>query len=159
MSVYVLLAFESDEQAHDMIKSMIDVGGIMTDTSVYYPEVKAVFKKPTKFCECGVGGGKMGFSFVRGRKYGWWVHSGCGKPTKAWADGEHWYASLGTNLLPVEIAGEYRPQGWEESAMEWRDLVPIDLDHPNRKRWPHADPPVPSVLQSAEAGSDEGGAA
>lgn len=115
MAKYILLAFDDDSEA-DKFVDYHDQGVILSipayelnttydPNSVYLkPTVRAVFKKPTQFCECT--GEK---SFTRGRKYGWYVHAKCGKPTTGWAHGDIWYTALGLNLLPVsEVAPENR---------------------------------------------------
>jgi len=72
MAKYVLLEFNNDEEA-DGFTGMI-VGASVTGSLT----IKAVFKKPTQFCECVVKSDKS----VRGRKWGWWVHKECGRPKR-----------------------------------------------------------------------------
>jgi len=114
MARYVLLAFDDDTKADEFVQACQETGVVAAvsneDASLkhFAPTVRAVYQKPTMFCTC-VGGGKQGKGFTRGKKHGWWVHSGCGKPTKAWADGEHWFVALGVNKLPKSPeASEYR---------------------------------------------------
>jgi hypothetical protein len=84
-----------------------------TSTTKYVDlTVRAMYAKPTLFCEMRASHSKHGFS--RGKKFGWMVCAapGCGRPTKAWATGDGWFANLGTNLLPVsEERPEYRGFG------------------------------------------------
>jgi hypothetical protein len=90
-----------------------------------------VYKCPTLFHESSECRGDT--TFARGPKYGWMVCTRCGKPTRAWAEGDGWYTSLGTNMLPVtEEAGEYRGYGvpghyWDK---EKRAYVPYGRSHP-----------------------------
>jgi hypothetical protein len=72
-------------------------------------KLRALFKKPTKFCEC-TNVKKRGFT--RGQKYGWWVCDQCKRPTQGWARLELAYQVFGKNLLPPsEDAPEYRGDG------------------------------------------------
>jgi len=127
MAVYVLLAFDDDDQAHTLVEDMLRTpyADILTPSQEnnVHATVRGVWKKPTLFCDPSDGHlkskGKFSHSFSRGKKYGWWVCAQCGKPREAWARGNAWYTALGTNLLSKEIAPEYRPPGWESPA-EWR---------------------------------------
>lgn len=102
MAKYVLLAFDSDTEANEFVEAVQD------RTSREEFTVRGVWKKPTKFCECTSGNIKQR-GWTRGKKFGWWVCDRCHKPSKAWAQGDVWYNSLGTNLLPVSHeAPEYR---------------------------------------------------
>jgi hypothetical protein len=112
MAKYVLLQFDHDEEADEFCQRFTED---VEERAKYqrvgiYAYVRGVFKKPTKFCEC-IGDMKKR-AFTRGRKYGWWVCTKCGKPTPAWARGDHWFLALGRNLLPVDdSASEYRGDG------------------------------------------------
>jgi len=136
MAVYVVLQFDNDQQAKTLVGDMLDNPESDILTPVQENNVKAtvraVFKKPTLFCECP-GGRKTGEGgSTRGRKYGWWVHAACGKPKKFWANGNQWYA-FGTNLLPLALLEkmglptEERPAGWK-SDQSWTFLLE-DTDH------------------------------
>ncbi len=124
MAVYVLLSFEDDEEAKDFVR------GKVLDNP-YLPTVCGVFKKPTVFCEEPTtrhGKGKTGVGWTRGKKYGWWVCTFCGKPSgiAATAGSTKWELALGTNLLPPELSPvefEIRLPGWR-SEVEWRFLLP-----------------------------------
>lgn len=120
MAKYVLLTFDEDDAADQFVEAAQKhdlrrlVGDYIEEAEWVDCTVRAVYKKPTKFCtgtdkpECR--GHKKGFT--RGTKYGWWVCAACGKPTQAWGDGEHWYATHGKNLLPKTVeAPEYRGGG------------------------------------------------
>lgn len=98
MAKYVLVAFESDSDADKFVAAAkVYAADEKTNMSEVFGYVSAVYKKPTKFCECKGHSGP----YTRGKKYGWWVHArkGCGKPTRWWADGQHWFVVLGNNLL------------------------------------------------------------
>lgn len=132
MAVYVMLAFDDDNEAKEFVKVNIDPRGQIAygedEQVVQGATVRGVWKKPTLFCDPSDGhadghGRTQSRSFSRGKKYGWWVCVHCGKPRKQWAAGDAWYTALGTNLLPKELAPEYRPRGWE-SPEEWTDLLP-----------------------------------
>lgn len=130
MAVYVLLAFDNDEDARTLVQDMLEYPdrNILTPAQEndVHATVRGVWKKPTVFCECRVERavkGKTTSGWTRGKKYGWWVCAKCGKPAEAWARGDSWYTALGTNLIPqCEIAPEYRPAGWESPA-EWRFVL------------------------------------
>jgi len=114
MAKYVLLEFGDDEEAERFMEEMkAGLIGVLQDmniTKAFQPLLRAVYKKPTKFCECI--GDMKSRGFTRGRKYGWWVCTKCGRPTHAWGRGDHWFLALGRNLLPVDDgATEYRGDG------------------------------------------------
>lgn len=109
MARYVLLEFDDNADAEALVEA-IDAGIVISHEkrSFLKPRLRGLWMKPTQFCECK-GKGKNTRSFTRGTKYGLWVHSACKKPTRGWGLGEHWFVSLGRNLLPVsETAPEYR---------------------------------------------------
>jgi hypothetical protein len=118
MAKYVLLAFDNDEDADQFIaftnQYKVTLIGPQYDATELPTALRAVYKKPTKFCE-GAGctqSGKGRPGFTRGTKYGWWVCANCKKPARPWAEGSMWYTALGLNLLPVsEEAPEYRGPG------------------------------------------------
>jgi hypothetical protein len=115
MAKYVLLVFDDDNEADKFVKAtqehVVTRYNYDSDQTVECNfELRAVYKKPTKFCECT--GDMRKRAFTRGTKYGWWVCNKCGKPTPAWARGDHWFLALGRNLLPVDDgATEYRGDG------------------------------------------------
>jgi hypothetical protein len=128
MAVYVVLEFANDEEAKKLVQEEFTLRGhLMGNPPVLIIPyvVVGVFKRPTIFCECTLT--KTGHSFTRGRKYGWWVHAKCGKPTPRWGSRDGWFSFMGTNLLPAELSGEYRPQGWETEA-SWNFLLPKALE-------------------------------
>jgi hypothetical protein len=135
MAVYVLLTFDNDGEAKKFVENVLrdgEVGSkqgdlISSDLEWAETSVRGVWKKPTIFCTCVSSDRKVGFT--RGRKYGWWVHAGCGKPSKLWAQGNAWCTALGVNLLPQsEIAPEYRPPGGEVVPL-WQ--LPTELLNPS----------------------------
>jgi len=131
MAIYLMLEFKDDNDAHTFVKDVLEHGAVTASSAVVEEDrvlttlivpttVRAVWKKPTIFCTCESFERKMGFT--RGRKYGWWVHSKCSKPSKLWAAGNHWCSEFGMNLLPQsEIAPEYRPPHFE-SPEPWKSL-------------------------------------
>lgn len=119
MARYVLLSFDSNNEADEFINAVSVEGGIFfmgKDTHFKHidPEktfVRGLWAKPTQFCECSGSGAKRE-GYARGQKFGWWVHNACGKPTKGWARGDHYYPALGKNMLPVTPqAPEWRGEG------------------------------------------------
>lgn len=130
MAVYVVLAFEDEGEAKEMVQEIVKGGVVMVPGK--YPDetlamgdakVYGVWKKPTKFCEC-ISAGKRDGGYARSKNYGWWVHAACGRPTKAWSQGEYFHIDMGTNLLPREV----HPNGKDfvtkfRSEAEWSFLV------------------------------------
>lgn len=124
MARYVILAIEDNQVADALIGAIGRGGGhvLITTPTPLGDEgkqtfqigplkgvfVRGLYMKPTQFCACADKSG----GYTRGKKYGLWVHSKCLKPTRAWALGDHWYASMGKNLLPPsELAPEWRGDG------------------------------------------------
>lgn len=127
MSVYVILEFDSDEEAKTLVKDVVQYE-VVPDTRDHlenYPlsglsvKVVSVVKKPTKFCHCIK---KTGWT--RGKNYGWWVCATCKLPTQLWASRANWDQFMGLNLLPQEISGETRSKGLERSPFTWDFLLP-----------------------------------
>jgi hypothetical protein len=139
MARYVLVAFDNDIAADEFVQAVERPGGFFflgsdghfrtanitddpTNTTAF---VRGVWQKATKFCDCQPGGKKQERGFTRSKKYAWWVHADCGKPTKLWASGEHFFYSLGKNLLPVSAeAPEWRGEGvhghnWDPETKQW----------------------------------------
>jgi hypothetical protein len=87
-----------------------------------------MWQAPTKFCSCDSRERAKGFS--KSKKYAWWVHAACGKPTMHWAKavGERLFLALGKNLLPVtDDAPEWRGSGvhghrWDEEKKQWINI-------------------------------------
>jgi hypothetical protein len=112
MARYVLLSFDNDKEADDFVqatqerKTVAVASATEVVANLYEATVRAVFKKPTIFCQCTAIKHR---GWTRGKKFGWWVCSQCHKPSRGWAHGDMWYAALGTNLLPIsEEAPENR---------------------------------------------------
>lgn len=120
MARYVVVSFEDNKEADAFIAAIEHPGFIIMGQAVDPTSSEATFQalsekvfvrglymQPTQFCECAEVG-----PWTRGSKYGLWVHTVCKKPSKKWARGDHWFASLGKNLLPVsEEAPEWRGEG------------------------------------------------
>lgn len=96
MPRYVLLEFDDVGQAEAFVRSIQDANE-RNSVSVAYmtrrPEsddeycvsyvdkglrAEAMWARPTKFCECNTVGGEES----RGKKYGWLVHTSCGRPIR-----------------------------------------------------------------------------
>jgi hypothetical protein len=129
MARYVLLAFDSNAEADAFIAAVdrntrergqifytVPVAGqdeMKIHTLPDTVDVRGLYMRPTQFCDCeaSVMSAKDS-AFTRGKKFGMWVHNKCGKPTKAWATGDHWFGAIGRNLLPVSAtAPEWRGEG------------------------------------------------
>lgn len=97
MARYVLVEFDDDAAARKFVEKVNGNYGLPEGERKF--RVRAVWGKPTKFCDCiGARKGLMGFR--RGEKSGWWLHTECGRPTRQWAKGNHWFSAIGRNLLP-----------------------------------------------------------
>lgn len=117
MACYVLLEFDDNTKAKNFI---VKVNGeyAAIDMPARGFRVRALWGKPTKFCEC-TGGRKGMFPYRRAEKSGWWVHSECGRPNVAWGKNHnHWFSALGRNLLPKN-----------------KDYVPGEGKEPGDSRW------------------------
>lgn len=131
-----MVAFDDDATADEFVEAVSRPGGFFflgkdghfrttnNDESATKAFVRGMWQRPTKFCDCGITKANKK-PYARSKKYGWWVHKDCAKPEKLWADGEHYYYSLGTNLLPVSAdAPEWRGNGvyghnWDENTKQW----------------------------------------
>jgi hypothetical protein len=72
---YILLEFANDSEADAFTSTIVDAGAAGSLT------VRAVYKKPTLFCECL----KTSDRSLLGEKYGWRVCPTCVKPKRgAW---------------------------------------------------------------------------
>jgi len=107
MPRYVLLQFDDTVKAAAFVRRVNGEYAAVDDDRPI--KVRAVWAIPTKFCECQRSRGKM-WPFSRGVKSGWWLHVDCGRPTRAWGLGVHWFDSIGRNLLPGNH--DEVPQGW-----------------------------------------------
>lgn len=76
MARYLLLRFENDED--------LDIA-ILEKEIRHLPEVIAVYKAPTVFCECAKDSSvpMRKQAWGRGLKWGWWVCNMCNKPSKS----------------------------------------------------------------------------
>lgn len=143
MARYVILAFDDNKEA-DAFIAAVERANETGNNHVFYTTphstlpneygmtglvkafVRGVYMRPTQFCSCA---DKTKGGYTRGKKWGIWVHSTCGLPTKAWATGDHWYAAMGRNLLPPS------PQ-----APEWRgDGVAHHRFDPVTKQYVHVE--------------------
>lgn len=134
MAKYVLIAFDNDNEA-DQFVAAFGVRG-----SVFYQDleghfqnvepdkdfVRGLWKKPTLMCECPSGPKR---NYVRSKQRGWYICTDCKKTHRDWAEGQHFYQSLGVNELPVsERAPEWRGQGkarhrFDEGIQNWVHVV------------------------------------
>jgi hypothetical protein len=105
MARLVILEFEDNDAAERFTQSMnnrLGPGSLpQASVAMAYADVIAVFAKPTKFCECPASTKKSLSSFGKSKKYGWYVHRTCGKPTARWAANLNWVLSLAKNLYPA----------------------------------------------------------
>jgi len=91
MAVYVLLAFDKDEDAKEWI--------VATRGST---SVVAMYKKPTLFCDVLDGrhsSNRRVIGFTKGQRWHWWVCAVCHKPREMYTKGVLENCSLGRNIL------------------------------------------------------------
>lgn len=148
MARYVLVAFDKDSDADEFVAAVERPGGffflgrdghfrttnIPDDPTQGQTFVRGMWQKPTKFCECQPSGKKQERGYTRSKKYAWWVHADCGKPTALWARGEHFFYSLGKNLLPVSAnAPEWRGEGVH--GHNWDPVKKVWIHHLTGEEW------------------------
>lgn len=130
MAIAVLVEFDSDEKAKAFVTRVnggyhavdCDEDGSYSSTPI---RVVGAWKLPTKFCNCAEVGRKMDIkAYVRGEKYGWWIHS-CGRPSKFWVKARfRLWDALGRNILPGAEDPEVDPQ----EAQDHDNLMRDDLE-------------------------------
>lgn len=138
MARYVVMSFKDNEEAERFVAAVargaVFLGTPDGEGDDHYGPLsegalaRAMYMQPTQFCSCGTPA-KGDAGFTRGTKYGLWVHSACGKPTKLWAQGDRWYTSLGKNLLPIDAQRpEWRGEGvymhrWDPATSRWVHVI------------------------------------
>jgi hypothetical protein len=176
VTVRVILEFDDEEGAKEVCRQVVNTGNVVgvklfADAGDGYPSaryfavvarLKGVFKVPTKFCEDAEPGHRVGKKthqgWARSKNYGWWVDSVCKRPTRAWANGDRWAHTLGSNLVPTEISGEERPWGWKKSSAEWTFLLEEVRDtEPGSDAVEDSPESVPSVLQGPDDRAETSG--
>lgn len=84
MARVVVLKFDEDDAANRFVEHMSNRMGAgalnQASVAIAYADVTHVFKVPTKFCECNVPLSAPKGTYGLGKKWGWWVHKGCGRP-------------------------------------------------------------------------------
>lgn len=75
MAKYLVIEFDNDDQADKMVAKIEGVG---SDTY----RIAGIFKKPLNYCACPPREAYVRNDFVRGGKFGWWVHRICKKPRR-----------------------------------------------------------------------------
>lgn len=99
MARYVLVEFEDNAKAKAFVEK-VNGENAAIDMPARGFRVRAVWPKPTKFCEC-TKADRSQSSYRRGEKTGWWIHAVCGRPSKQWGEKHtHWFSAIGKNLLP-----------------------------------------------------------
>lgn len=87
MARIVVLEFDNDEAATRFVDHMNNKAGAgainQAAVAMAHSDVVGVYGKPTQFCTCEAPPMVRG-AWGRSRKYNWWVHLACRKPTKRW---------------------------------------------------------------------------
>lgn len=105
MARYVVLSFDSNEDAEDFVeKQILTKRGLEErgdELAKHLPEVEALIAKPTLFCEQPNAHrkGKTSSGWTQGKKYKWWVCGVCKKPTRLWGEHMGSVISQSRNLL------------------------------------------------------------
>lgn len=110
MARYVVIRFEDNKAAEDFVDQQKAADGVFGDQ-----ETVALIPAPTLFCEDPFsqhGNKKAGY--FRGKKYGWWVCSICGKPSRLWGSNYRAVVGAGKNLL--EETTDYPPPGFDQDS-------------------------------------------
>jgi hypothetical protein len=131
MPFAILVEIEKEEDAKEFARTILNVGaylspgGELENGWTIGARLRGAWRLPSKFCNPGDGHRRSGKiqGWSRGKKYGWWVCTDCGKPTEKWGTGGNWDYALGSNLIPQEITGEERMRGWRQSPMQWNELL------------------------------------
>lgn len=103
MARYVLVEFDDNDEADNFVQILNggDFDGHTATASPGSMRVRAVWFKPTKFCDCkDISNGEG-----RGKKYGMWAHKTCGKPRKGVC--QHPRNLLEPADMPVKYRAEY----------------------------------------------------
>lgn len=87
MGRYVVVEFESNDEAEQFIQSMNSDKTLAKYN--WRVRIAGIFVKPGRTCQCygweftNYGDKNKQFGITRGLKFGWWVCDQCGKPRKA----------------------------------------------------------------------------
>jgi hypothetical protein len=119
---FVLLQFDDDQEAENFVSDAFfpqRMSPLLQNFGYMTAKCWGVYQKPTRFCDCDGSGKKTMIGFTRGKKYGWWIHAKCMKPTAKWASGRQWFTVLGANLLPRSLRPypEEMPERLESPAV------------------------------------------
>jgi hypothetical protein len=120
MPYYIMVEVETEPEAKRLAWDLL---GEDPNSEIFTAaKLRAVWRKPTLFCDSGDGhrGKKTAAGWTRGPKWGWWVCGACGKPTKGWAGMWKFDSVMGLNLLPDAVIGS-RPQGAVHARGEWTE--------------------------------------
>jgi hypothetical protein len=104
MVMSVLVEFADDAKAKAFVEKINGAYEALPEDPPRKIRAVGIWKIPTKHCECSTQGVKMNISgYTRGKKYGWWVHNICGRPSRFWTKARDvglLWDGLGRNLLP-----------------------------------------------------------
>jgi len=78
MAMYVLLSFDDDELAKDLVDVILN-----SPEANQFGKVEGIYKKPTIFCDRTntIHGSSRITGWTKGQKWGWWVCMVCKKPS------------------------------------------------------------------------------
>jgi hypothetical protein len=91
MARLLVINIDDNETAKAVIDAVMDIQGRPADAYMIGPMLGAsgatlegVFARPTQFCECTDvrGKGRPDAGWSRTKRFGWWVHVKCKKPSK-----------------------------------------------------------------------------
>lgn len=107
MARFVVLSFESDDAAEAFcedqkgtvkFKYLDDPEDPKSNVNEGFFKIVALTIKPTMFCTCK-SVGKRTSSYAKGKKWGLWIHAGCGKPSLRWGSSYKAVLSSAKNIL------------------------------------------------------------
>lgn len=127
MARTILLTIKDNEVAEEFARQMLEAPGKGMPFVPQGTTIDAMIARPTLACKCSNSDKRQGRikslgDFTRARRYGWWVHAKCKRPTRAIVD-RFIENHLGgyNNLLPTLTGGEPQEPHW--IAKEGRDTV------------------------------------
>lgn len=94
MSRYILIEFEDDARAEDLVIRLKDKSGL---------RVAGVFQRPNSWCKCPFQINGVNRPVERGAKFGWWVCQWCNKSRP----GTHQLLNQGDKIEPRTNARRY----------------------------------------------------
>jgi len=136
----VLVQFDNHETAEAFVAKINGTLEYIEDSPRGF-RVVGLWRLPTVFCECDNSSRMKMKAYARGQKFGWWVHTACGRPSRVWTHiAPRLWTALGRNILPgVPDDGEPRmypghARDHDNAAIPSELGIWYDPDSPKRDR-------------------------